>query len=205
MEQGASSLIAPCNSLSQDGRGRLSRSDLPPGWRPGRPDEDVWAYVAPACSRTNRPLTRLLLGHAMHGAEAPDQVAGVDGNDFAGREELGQNVQRDAIVRVIEYGNENNAIRDVEVAVASGQAPAFEDDGRRHEQLNDLEAFAVLIGRGLEPAEILCERVVVFVVPVGLDHRDDLAGRDETRDVVDVTVGIVACDTTSQPDYVANA
>jgi hypothetical protein len=47
----------------------------------------------------------LLLGHAVHGAEAPDQVSGVDGHYLAGGEELSQSVEGDAVVRVVEDRN----------------------------------------------------------------------------------------------------
>src|ERR1700757_4957882 len=93
--------------------GTVVRSDVRPGWRPAaQTSASGPTWFLPV--RADRPLPRLLLGHTMQRAEAPDQVAGVDGNDFAGREELGQNVEREAVVRVIEYRDENNAIRDVE-------------------------------------------------------------------------------------------
>jgi len=33
---------------------------------------------------------RQLLCHAVHGTESPDQITGIDGNNFAGRKEFGQ-------------------------------------------------------------------------------------------------------------------
>ena len=40
----------------------------------------------------------LLLGHAVEGAEAPDEVDGVDADDFAGGEAVGDDVEGVAVV-----------------------------------------------------------------------------------------------------------
>ncbi len=43
-------------------------------------------------------LCGLLLGHAVQGAEAPDEVDGVDADDFAGGEAGGDDVEGVAVV-----------------------------------------------------------------------------------------------------------
>ena len=63
-------------------------------------------------------LGRLLLGHAMHSAQAPDEVAGVDRDDFAGREKFGQRVKSGAIVRAVEDWRQDDTVGDVEVGIA---------------------------------------------------------------------------------------
>src|SRR5262245_33993339 len=60
----------------------------------------------------------LLLRQAVERPEAEDQVDAVDADDLAIGEELRQGVQRDAIGRVIEGGNQDQAVCDVEVGIA---------------------------------------------------------------------------------------
>jgi multidrug efflux pump subunit AcrB len=47
----------------------------------------------------------LLLGHAVHCAESPNQISGVDSDDVAFREDISQNIQGETIVGVVKYGN----------------------------------------------------------------------------------------------------
>ena len=72
---------------------------------------------------------RLLLGHAVHCAQAPDEISGIDGDDLAGGKQVRQRVKRDAVVGAIEDRREHDSVRDVEVGVAGGKATAFEDTG----------------------------------------------------------------------------
>src|SRR5438105_11339430 len=68
---------------------------------------------------------RLLLGHAVHGAKAPDKVPRIYGNNFAGREQLSENVQCDAIVGIVKSWQQDRRIADVKVGVAGGQTPSL--------------------------------------------------------------------------------
>ncbi len=79
------------------------------------------------CSRSECGLRGLLLGQAVEGAEAPDEVDGVDADDFAGGEAAGDGVEGVAVVGVVEGGDEDEVVGDVEVGVAGGEALAFED------------------------------------------------------------------------------
>ena len=51
-------------------------------------------------------------------------------------------------------------------------------------------------------AEIVAERLVVYVFAIGLDHGNDCVGRDEAGQVVDVAVRVVAVDALAEPDRV---
>ena len=73
-----------------------------------------------------------LLGEAVEGAEAPDEVDGVDADDFAVGEAGGDGVEGVAVVGVVEGGDEDEPVGDVEVGVAGGEALAFEEDGCGH-------------------------------------------------------------------------
>ena len=142
----------------------------------------------------------------MHRAEAPDQIDGMDADDLAVGEEAGQGVQSDAVGRVVEGRDEHEAVGDVEVGVAGREPLAFEDDRAGHRQRDDLGA-AGRPGRvaARSRRRFSCERLVVRVVRVGLDDRDDRLGVDEPGEVVDVAVGVVAGDPPAEPDDVADA
>ena len=51
-----------------------------------------------------------------------------------------------------------------------------------------------------QPGEVLGERCVVDVTGVRLGGCHDRAWSDEAGDVVDMSMGVVACDTSAQPD-----
>ena len=65
----------------------------------------------------------------MEGAQAPDEIDGVDADDFAVGEAAGDGVEGVAVVAVVEGGDEDEIVRDVEVGVAGGEALALEDYG----------------------------------------------------------------------------
>ena len=89
---------------------------------------------------------------------------------------------------VVEGGDEDERVGDVEVGVAGGEALALEDDGRGHGQarrcwkgLPWLEAGGV--AEGVEAVEVLGQREMVLVGGVGLDAGEDgvLARRSGRR------------------------
>ncbi len=116
----------------------------------------------------------------------------MDADDLAGGEAGGDDVEGVAVVGVVEGGDEDEAVGDVEVGVAGGKALAFEDDWCGHGEFNDLEGVAGEVAEVAEAVEVFGEGQVVFVVDVGLDGGEDLVFADEAGDVVDVAVGVVA-------------
>jgi len=132
------------------------------------------------------------LGEAVEGPEAPDQVDGVDADDFAGGEACGDDVEGVAVVGVVEGGDEDEPVGDVEVGVAGGEALAFEDDRCGHGEFDDFKGFVFEVAEGAEAVEVFGEGEMVFVVGVGLDAGEDFVFGDEAGDVVDVAVGVVA-------------
>src|SRR5882762_2403444 len=125
-------------------------------------------------------LRRLLLRHAVHRAQPPYQVAGINGDHPPGREEFSQSVQRDAVIRIIEYGYEYDAVGDVEICVAGREPSPFKHNRPGHRQLDNVEGLAVLIMRGFESAEIVAERLVVHIFRIGLNHSHYRVGGDES-------------------------
>src|SRR5262249_9168235 len=146
-------------------------------------------------------LCWLLLGHAVDGAKAPDEVAAVDADNFTIRKEAGDDVERDAIVGIVESGNENEIVGDVKVSVAGGQALSAKDDGAGKWKLNDLELAAVSISGGAEAAQVFLQRLMVRVRAVGFDGGEHGSGSDEAGDIVDVAVRVITLNAAAEPDH----
>jgi hypothetical protein len=102
-----------------------------------------------ALIRTSRGL---LLGYAVERAKTPDEVSGIDGDDLACGEEVGKDVQGNAVFGIIEDRYQNGSVCDVEIAVGGRKATAFEDHWCGHGKLDDLEGFTVLIGGRFQAA-----------------------------------------------------
>src|ERR1700733_11233965 len=143
---------------------------------------------------------RLLLRHAMQRAESPDQIAGINRHDFARREKLGESVERNAIIWIVEHRHEHQAIRDIKIGVAGGRAEAFKDDRARQRDFDDVKSLTMLIACGAEASEIVMQSGIIYVRVVRLNHRDDRVGRYETGDIVDVAVGVISLDAVAEPD-----
>ena len=79
------------------------------------------------------------------------------------------------------------------------------DDGGRHRERFDFERAAVLIAHRAEAREVVLKDFVIHVGGIVLDDGDDRVGRDEAREVVDVSVGVVAGDAVAEPQHVGHA
>jgi hypothetical protein len=128
----------------------------------------------------------------VEGAQAPDEVDGVDADHFAVREATGDDVEGVAVVAVVEGGDKDERVGDVEVGVAGGEALAFEDYGRWHGEFDRVEGLVFEVAEAAEAVEVFGEGKMVFVAGVGLDAGEDFIFADEAGDVVDVAVGVVA-------------
>ena len=108
-------------------------------------------------------MSRLLLRHAVHSAESPNEVARINRDYFARGEQRGQCVERDAVVGIVEDRREHDAVGDVEICVACRQASLFEDDCAGHGKFDDVQRLAGLIARGLQAVKIFAQRFVIHV------------------------------------------
>src|SRR5277367_5761897 len=88
---------------------------------------------------------RLLLRHAVQRAEAEDEIAAGDPDDLASREESGESIESDSIVCIVECGDDDDFVGDVEIRVTGGEALAIEVDRRGHRERFYAERIAVLI------------------------------------------------------------
>ena len=112
----------------------------------------------------------------------------------------------------MKVGTRTSDVGDVEVGVAGGEALAFEDDGRRHGEGDDLEGLGLtfaggadVVAEAAEAVEVFGEGEVVLVGGVGLDAGEDGVFGDEAGDVVDVAVGVVAGAAAVQPEGLVDA
>src|ERR1700687_5814066 len=102
----------------------------------------------------------------MHRAEAPDQVSGIYSRDVTVGKQVSQNVQCDAVVGIVEDRRQHDAVGDVEVGIAGGQAASFKNDGYGHGEFYDSQGLAVLIGGGTQAANIFAQGLVIGIVRI---------------------------------------
>jgi hypothetical protein len=105
----------------------------------------------------------------VEGAEAPDEVDGVDADDFAVGEAGGDGVEGDGGRWVVEGGDEDERVGDVEVGVAGGEALAFEETGAGMGSSTISKGLPMRLRAALQAVEIFGEREVVLVGGVGFD------------------------------------
>ncbi len=135
-----------------------------------------------------------LLGHAMNCAEAENKVAAIDTDNFTVEEVFRENVERDAIVGIVEDGDEHKFVCKVEIGVARGQTLLVEVDGCGHGQFFDAKLSAALTLALFQDREIFLKMRVVFVGFIFLDDGQDGSFVHETAEVVDMAVRVVTGD-----------
>lgn len=141
----------------------------------------------------------------MDGAEAADEGAAFDGDDFAVGKKFLHGVEGDFVVCAGVDGKKNDVIGDVKIRVAGGGAPVKTFKAIRHGQFHNVERVAVLIRHAFEGFEVGLERLVIRVFFIGFDDGDNGGGVDEARDVVNVSVGVVTLDAFADPENIGNA
>lgn len=129
----------------------------------------------------------------------------MNSDDFSVGEAGGDDVERVSVVGIVEGGDEDRFVGDVEVCVAGRESLTVEDDRGGHGKLDDLERLAFVIAEGAEAFEVLGQRQMVLVVSAGFDAGDEGVVGDEAGDVVDVSVGVVAGGAAVEPDGLVDA
>ena len=105
---------------------------------------------------------------------------------------VSENIERDAIVGIVEGRHQHQSIGDVKIGVAGGQPLSAKDNGAGKRQFDDLQLASLKISGGAQAAQVFLQRFVVGVAHVGLDNGEDGIGGDEAGDVIHVAVGVVA-------------
>ena len=88
--------------------------------------------------------------HAVQGSKPENEITTIYSNHGSVREVLSDEVERDAVVGIVEYRDKYEAIGDIEVGVAGRKTLALEENGCRHGKFHHTEPFAGLVGRLLE-------------------------------------------------------
>ena len=76
---------------------------------------------------------------------------------IAGGEAGGDDVEGVAVVAVVEGGDQNEAVGDIEVGVAGGEALAFEDYRVGHGEFDDVEGLVLEVAGGAKAVEVFGE------------------------------------------------
>ncbi len=87
--------------------------------------------------------------HAMQSPQSPDQVHRVNPDDRAVGKEFAENAQRDSILGVVEGGNQNRSVGNIEISVTGGKANALEEQRVWHGQIDYLQSRAILQANAL--------------------------------------------------------
>jgi len=148
---------------------------------------------------------RLLLGQAMEGAEAPDEVHGVNADDRAIGKQFRQRAKRDAVFRIVEGRDQHCRVGDIKVGVAGRQALAVEAERRRHRERNHLYPRTVFQAHSFKPFAIFLEDRVIGVAGIVLAAQHHGFGVDEAAKVIHMAVRIVAGNALPEPQNVPHA
>ena len=106
-----------------------------------------------------------------------------------------------AVVSAVPVGrHQQRAVDEIEVDVSRRQPLAVVFDDARHRDFDDFKRLAVLVAQQFAAARrFSLEHLVVVVFRIVFDGRDDLVGSDESGQIVDVPVGVVAGDSVAEP------
>src|SRR5262245_47239059 len=188
--------------------------------RPREPGSRPWRYWPPCRGRT-RPgwrqrrgcacaSRRLLPRHAMKrpaaGRSRTENAARGKAHDFAAGEGRPQGLDSAWAARRSVHGHGDDAVGDNEVHVRGGSNLAqFGHDETGARNADDFEAPARGVGRIFKRARDLLQNVGIGIVGTGRGLAHDARGSDETREHVDMSVGVVVAKSAFEPDDLARA
>ena len=133
-------------------------------------------------------------GDAMKRAVLADERAAVDADDLASGKRPGQTLKSQRVFRRRVCRHENSAIEDQKVGVGRRQAMAVLGivDGIGHGQRDQRVGMTVNSAEGAQLLLHAPQRIVMFVRRIVALHVGDRTAVAETRQRVDMAVGIVA-------------
>src|ERR1700722_2303663 len=102
----------------------------------------------------------------MQRAETPDQIHGVNADDWTVAEQLAQNAERDAVVRVVERRHDDGGVADVKIRVASRQTDAVKMQWRWHRQFHDFRYAAIFQAQVADAFPIFREWFIIFIARI---------------------------------------
>src|SRR5262245_18168354 len=151
------------------------------------------------------PSRRLLSRHAMKrpaaGRTGPENAARGKAHDFAAGKDRTKSLDSAWTARRPVHGHGDDAVGDAEVHMRGGRRLAqFVHDEAGARNADDFEAPARSVARAFERAGYLFENVGVGIVGAGWGLAHDARGSDETREHVDMPVGVVVVEAAFEPD-----
>src|SRR5215472_6062584 len=149
--------------------------------------------------------SRMLLGETMHRAQSPNQFGRRNSYHAAAGKQPREGRGCDRIRRTVKGRHDDCAVRNIEVGVRCGQAGAAIYQRRWHGQGFDLKCCAPLVAHGTQAREVVLENPVVHVSGIFLEHGDDRIGSDKARQIVYMTIGIVARDSVAKPQDIGRS
>ena len=136
----------------------------------------------------------------MNRAQAPDELDAVDANDFVSGKMFLEDLQCQPIVLPVPvYRHKKRSVDEVKVDVGGGEPLAVVLDHAGHGDLDDPERLAILIAKRFDPPAIFFQNLIILILFVRFDAHDDRLRVDESGQVVDMAVGVVASDAVAEP------
>src|SRR5437016_5228655 len=141
----------------------------------------------------------------MQCSKSPDEIDCVYPNYWSISDQLAQNTQRKAVIRIIERWHQHGRIRDIEVRVARRKTPTAEYQSLRHWKSDYFETQAVFEPRRLQSFDVPFERPMIVVIRFLFAARHDRSRADEPADVIDVPVSVIAFNPATKPNDIRYA
>jgi hypothetical protein len=129
----------------------------------------------------------------------------MDADDGTVAEQLAQNAERDAVVRVVEGRDDDGGVADVKIRVARRQPHAVKIQRRWHRQFDDFGLAAVFEPQILDAFPIFSERTVIFIARIFFADEHERFGVHESADVVNVAVRVITFRAFGEPENICCA
>jgi len=151
------------------------------------------------------PLRRLLLGQAVQGAQAPDQIHGMDAYHGTIPEQFAQNAQRHPVLWGVERRHDDSGVANVEIRIARRQPHPVKIQRRWHRQFDHLRPAAIFQAQIPDAFPVFGERPVICVARIVFAYQYERFGVHKPADVVNVAVGIIPLGAFGQPENVRHS
>src|SRR5262245_18786506 len=143
----------------------------------------------------------------MNASAALNNIERVDLEDIAPRETPGDCGPRGLVVDIVEGRHDDPAVRNVQIHVAALEwtaTPIFARPARL-DDFHDLESSPVGIPRCAQPANGLDRRLEIRVRTLGWHADDNSSWSGETRNVVDMAIGLFVGKPRAEPNDLADS
>jgi len=163
--------------------------------------EPTRSFKLVATEKLDRGLpARDLLREAVERPEPAHDVAAVETLDTSTGEAGLDDGSGPFVFSASVRGQQHDLVADVEIAIGGWEPVASGENRSRHGQLEDLWLRSIREAEPAESVDVLLETRVVFICWIMLRCRNDRVSTHESREVVNVSVGIVTGKLSTEPD-----